>query len=102
MAIEKLYDDKFKELLKVSDPKEVDKRAMKIFNKEVYLSTRKNKKYMIKDDNNRFQHFGDIRFSDFTKHKDEERRNNFKNRNKRWANNENKFSPAFLSYHLLW
>ena len=102
MAIEKLYDDKFKELLKVSDPKEVDKRAMKIFNKEVYLSTRKNKKYMIKDDNNRFQHFGDIRYEDATYHKNPERIKQFKQRNKRWANNENKFSPAYLSYVLLW
>ena len=38
---------------------------------------------------------------DFTKTNDEKKRKPFRNRNWRWAHAE-KYSPAFLSYYLLW
>jgi hypothetical protein len=95
------FENKFKELLKVSDPEEVNRRAMKLYNRNVYLSTRKNKKYMIQDDNNKYIHFGDINMEDATFHKDPIRIKKFKQRNKRWANAD-KYSPAFISYHILW
>ena len=56
---------------------------------------------MIFDKDGRKLHFGDLRFSDYTNHKDKKRRDSFRNRNKRWANAD-KFTPAHLSYYLLW
>lgn len=88
-------------ILKVSDPIEVNRRAIEIYNRPVFLSNRKYKKYMIEDNNGKYIHFGDINFEDFTYHEDEKRRNSFRNRNWKWENAD-KFSPAYLSYHLLW
>ncbi len=96
-----MNQDKYKQLLKVSDPDEVNRRSFKYYKKPVYLSTRKNKKYMIEDNEGKWRHFGDIFYSDFTKHKDYERRNNFKNRNWKWENAP-KYSSARLSWILLW
>jgi hypothetical protein len=96
-----MNQEKFNQLLKVSNPEEVDERAELYYGRPTYLSTRKYKKYMIQDDRGKWHHFGDIRYSDFTYHKDEERRNYFRNRNRRWENAD-KFSPAYMSYHLLW
>jgi hypothetical protein len=96
------YNNKYDKLIEVSDPKEVNRRAMRIYNRDVYLSKRKNKKYMIQDNNNKYIHFGDINMEDATFHKDPIRIKKFKQRNKRWATVDNKFSPAYLSYWLLW
>ena len=68
---------------------------------KVYISTRKNKKYMVKKPDGKMIHFGEIGYQDFTGHQDEKRRENFKNRNKKWANAK-KWTPAWLSYHILW
>lgn len=91
-------------LLKVSDPVEVKRRAYEIYNRPVFISTRKYKKYMIEDDNGKFRHFGDRRYLDFTKHKDEERRERYWKRMSsikgNWRNDE--FSPNNLSLVLLW
>lgn len=97
-------EHKLNELLKVSDPDEVNKRAMNIYGKNVFLSTRKNKKYMILDDNNKWQHFGDIRYSDFTSHRNVGRAMRYRKRMENikgdWRDNE--YSPNILSLRLLW
>ena len=70
--------DKYEQLLKVSNPQKVIENAIKYFNDpniEIYLSTLKNKKYMvINKDTMKKINFGDIRYSDFTKHNDSCRR----------------------------
>ena len=90
-------------LCEVSNPEIVLKQLKKYYGDEVnlYLSTSKNKKYMVFDEQGKKVHFGDLRFSDWTKHKDKQKRNNFRNRNKRWADAD-KFTPAHLSNYLLW
>ena len=97
-------ENKLNELLKVSDPDEVNKRAMKIYGKNVFLSTRKNKKYMILDDNNKFIHFGDVRYHDFTSHRNVGRAMRYRKRMENikgdWRDNE--YSPNILSLRLTW
>jgi hypothetical protein len=56
---------------------------------------------MIKDPNNKWIHFGQMFYEDFTKHNDQKRRENFLKRNYKWKNAP-KYSPAYLAYHLLW
>ena len=51
--------------------------------------------------NDKWIHFGDSRYADFTGHGDERRRELFRMRNAKWAT-ANKGSAAFLSYYLLW
>ncbi len=48
------------ELNKYSNFKTFNERgtAKRLYIKEVFLSTRKNKKFMIKNDNNKWVHFG--------------------------------------------
>ena len=86
-----------------SNPKIVYQKAKSIFgnNIDIKLSTRKDKKYMILNDDNKWVHFGEMGYEDYTKHNDIERLINFKKRNSKWKN-ANKYSPAFLSYFLLW
>ena len=82
----------------------VFQNAKRLFGNNVIiqLSTKKTKKYMLFNPyTNKWIHFGQMGFEDFTKHNDIKRRNKFRIRNKRWEN-ENPYSPAFLSYHLLW
>jgi hypothetical protein len=86
-----------------SNPQEVLRKTHKYFgrNTELYLSTRKNKKYMIQNKDGKFIHFGLYPYQDFTKHKDKTRRDNFIKRNAKWANAD-KYTPAYMSYYLLW
>lgn len=94
-------NQKEEELRKYSDFEKVQKNAKKMHLNPVGISTRKNKKYMIVDDNGDVKHFGQWLYHDFTKTNDEKKRTAFRNRNWRWAHAE-KYSPAFLSYYLLW
>ena len=66
------------------------------------MSLNKNKKYVVqlKSDGKKI-HFGDIRYQDYSFHLDEDRRNNFKSRNYKWAYAD-VFTPRWLSYYLLW
>jgi hypothetical protein len=66
----------------------------------IYLSTRKDKKYMIRN-GAKWIHFGAKGYEDFTYHHDEARREKFRRRNKRWATAQ-RLTPAWLSYYLLW
>ena len=102
------HEDKLKQLLEVSNPREVIIKAIEYFkdpNIKVHLSTKKNKKYMILNPKtNKYISFGDINFEDYTKHKDEERRNNYLARASKSRGNWifDKYSPNNLSMHLLW
>ena len=94
-------NQKEKELRKYSDPDKVQKIAKKLGLNPVGISTRKDKKYMIYDNYGDVKHFGLMGYQDFTKHNDESRRDAFLRRNHTWKNAD-KYSPAYLSYHLLW
>ena len=93
------------EINKVSNPHIVLELLHEYYgiDKELEISTRKNKKYMVKN-NNKYIHFGDIRFFDFTKHKDKEKRTNYLKRSSKikgdWA--KDIYSPNMLSIILLW
>ena len=67
----------------------------------MFLSTSKNKKYMVFDEEGKKVHFGSLLYQDYTKHKDKKRRENFRNRNTKWKDAD-KYTPAHLSYYLLW
>lgn len=91
--------DKFIELF--SNPDVVRKKA-KEYGLEVVYSPRKNKKYrIVNPETNKFVDFGSIDYEDATLHQDQKRINNFKRRNRKWKDAP-KYSPAWLSYHLLW
>ena len=98
---------KEKELLKYSTPSIVFTKIKKLFpydtNLKFNISTRANKKYMIKGNfsNDKWIHFGQFGMEDFTAHNDEHRRKLFLKRNAKW-NNDNPNSASFLSYWLLW
>lgn len=84
-----------------SNIKEVQRLATKYKVGKVFPSTRKGKKYMVEDPDGKMIHFGAYGMSDFSKHKDEDRRRQFRQRNAKWADAP-KWSPSWLSFHLLW
>ena len=59
---------------------------------------------MVQDPDNKWVHFGQMGYEDYTKHKDDDRRKNYLNRSSnikgQWKSN--KYSPNNLSIHLLW
>jgi hypothetical protein len=69
-------------------------------NTVIYFSTRKNKRYMVEHDG-KWVHFGHPDYENFTDHGDLERRRLFRARNWRWKDAP-LYSPASLSYYLLW
>lgn len=92
------------ELRNFSNPDIVYKRALEIFGTiQLKESTRKDKKYMIRGEfsNNKWVHFGQWGYKDFTYTFDPIKRLNFQKRNHKWKNSE-KNKPSFLSYYLLW
>lgn len=84
-----------------SSPSIVAQKAKEMGLNPVYFSTRKAKKYMIQDDRQKWIHFGQKGYEDFTAHNDEKRRDKFRSRNRKWAT-ARVYSPAWLSYYLLW
>ncbi len=91
-------------LYQYSNPKIAQQKAFEILGPNVilYKSDNAQKKYkyfnpLLK----KYQYFGQMKYEDFTKHQDEERKNRFLNRNKRWAEADI-YSPAFMSYYILW
>jgi len=63
---------------KFSNPREVADRAKRIYHSKIYRSTRPSKKYMIFDRAyNKWVYFGAMYYEDFTKHKDQKRRDNY-------------------------
>ncbi len=94
-------EHKLNVLKRYSDIYEVRGKAREIgISNEIHPSSRKDKKYMVFD-GNKMVHFGQIGFEDATKHHDERRIRNFKSRNRRWET-ASRYSPAWLSYKLLW
>jgi hypothetical protein len=69
---------------------------------DLYISPRKDKKYrIINPVTKKYIDFGQMGFEDYTKHQDKQRRDNFRRRNHEWEDRP-VFSPAWLSYHILW
>ena len=64
-------------------------------------SDRKNKKFMIIMNDNMKHHFGDSRYSDYTIHKDIERKNRYLKRTASQPQDDI-HSPAFWALNLLW
>lgn len=89
-----------------SNPKEAQRKAKKYLGKntELFLSTRKDKKYMVQSPDNKFVHFGAMGYSDFTKTKDKEKQNAYLKRATKIKGNwkGNKYSPNNLAIHILW
>ena len=108
------------DIKKWSNPAQVQRRAAIWLGKNarVYLSTKRDKKYMVqvsgtersKGTNKRSKgtekwvHFGQMGYEDYTKHNDTKRRKNYLQRSThirgKWKTN--KYSPNNLSIHLLW
>ncbi len=87
-----------------SNPIKVFQNAKRIFGNDVNikLSTRKDKKYMLLNPiTKKWVHFGAKGYEDYTKHQDERRRQLFRLRNQKWAE-QDLYSPGYLRYYLLW
>lgn len=69
----------------------------------LYVSTRKNKKYMLFN-GCKTTHFGQIPYQDFTQHANKTRRRNYLNRatNIKGDWKKDPYSPNNLAIHLLW
>ena len=89
---------------RVSDIKKVNKLSKMIYKKSVVPSTRKNKKYMILNDNDKYIHFGDSRYQDATVHNDPIRISRYLSRATKIKGNwkKDKYSPNNLAISLLW
>jgi hypothetical protein len=100
--------DKLEELYKVSNPRVAQEKAnqyLGVKKGELFVSTKKDKKYMLMNPlTNKWIHFGSMDYQDFTKHKDEDRRQRYLKRAKNIRGNwkENPYSPNNLSIHILW
>ena len=81
-----------------SNIEEVQHLANKYGIGKVFKSSRKDKKYMIKNPDGKMVHFKAIGYADYTAHKDKERRKRFRTRNHKWASSP-KWSSSWLSYH---
>lgn len=98
--------DKLEILKEFSNPTIAQENAKKYLGKDtiLYLSTRKDKKYMIQQPNGKFIHFGQMGYEDYTKHQNDIRRNNYllraKNIQGKWK--DDKYSPNNLAIHILW
>lgn len=93
-------------LSKYSNPAEAQRRAYKVYgpHARLYYSSRPNKKYMIISPTGKRVHFGQLKYEDFTLHKDEERRSHYLSRSMNirgnWRNNL--YSPNQLAMRILW
>lgn len=99
---------KFSRLLRsVSDPEMVLRKARKIYGRDVEIeeSDSANKKYMIWNPiKEKWVHFGNIDYEDYTYHRDPERRRNYLARSGgisgKWKSDP--YSPNNLARKLLW
>lgn len=90
-----------------SNPKQVRKNAIHYLGKNVALefSSRPNKKYQIlKPSSDKWIHFGQMGYQDYTKHHDETRRKNYLARTAKIKGNwkTDPYSPNNLARHILW
>lgn len=87
-----------------STPSIVYNQAKHYFGSDVEIkpSTRSGKKYMLLNPHtNKWIYFGAFGYEDYTKHHNEKRREAFRKRNHKWAK-QDKYTPGWLSYYLLW
>jgi hypothetical protein len=90
----------------MSDKQEVIKKAKSYLGSDVKIktSTRKNKKFMVENPKGKMVHFGAKGYDDFTKHKDDTRRQNYLSRATKikgdWK--KDKYSPNNLAINILW
>jgi hypothetical protein len=99
--------EKIKELLKISDPMKAQEKAFAYLGEKsaLYLSPKKDKKYRILDPRlKKWVDFGQMEYEDFTRHQDEERRQNYLKRATNIKGNwkKNKYSPNNLAINILW
>ena len=96
---------KYEKLLQYSDPKRVLAAARRhgYDPNSIYVSPLATKKYMAIDPQGKRHHFGTMNppMEDYTKHRDKERRDNFRKRNAKWAAAA-KWTGAHLAYFTLW
>lgn len=94
------------EIYKWSDPHKVRSSADIYLGRDIpiYLSNKKNKKYMVQNPEGRWVHFGQLNFQDYTKHKDEDRRRRYLARATNIKGNwkDDKYSANNLAINLLW
>jgi hypothetical protein len=96
------------QIWKYSNPTVAQKKSYSQFGKkkgDLYRSTKKQKKYMIYDTiQSKFVSFGQMKYEDYTKHKNKKRRNNYLTRTSKIKGNwkKNPFSPNNLSRKILW
>ena len=105
--LNKLVGGYVDDINKWSDPKQAQRMAYKYLGPDakIYKSDKKDKKYKIWDvENNKWVHFGQMGYEDFTKHKDPIRRRNYLTRTASMKGNwkENPYSPNNLSRNILW
>jgi len=97
--------DKSEGITKYSNLDEVYRKAKKYLGNDVkiYLSNKKDKKFMI-EHNGKFIHFGAYGMEDYTKHKDDERRDRYLKRASNIKGNwkDYKYSPNNLAINILW
>ena len=97
-----------KNVLTGEDFKRLTKNAKKLGAESFDYSTRKNNKYMITLPGGKKVHFGSPKYSDFTIHKDKERRDKYLSRAMKIKNKKgeltytNPESSNFWSVNLLW
>jgi hypothetical protein len=95
------YMNKEQEIHDYSCPHKVNYIAKDLGLNPVGISTKSDKKYMIYDDKGHVKHFGQMYYQDWTKTRDRAKLNAFMYRNRKWYKAP-KYSPAYLSAHLLW
>ena len=95
-----MQSNKFKKLSKYRNPEYVMHKAKMMGLNPVHESSRKDKKYMVFD-GNKMVHFGQMGYEDYTYTGDKLKRDRFRKRNWKWPNSP-RYSPAFLSWNLLW
>lgn len=88
-------------------PNAIKSKAYSYGAEDIINSWRENKKYAVFY-NNKWIHFGDVRYQDYTTHRDKNRRDSYRSRAAGIVNKygqhtyKNKNSPNFWAYHLLW
>jgi len=97
--------NKYEELLQYSNPEKVNRNLQRYLpGTKLFISTRKNKKYMVQRPDGTWTHFGQMKYQDFTFHKDDIRRINYLNRANgirgHWR--DDPYSPNNMSIHTLW
>jgi hypothetical protein len=93
--------DKVEELKKYSSPYLAKRRAKELGYDNIYISPLKTKKFMIITPEGKKVHFGYMGMEDYLKHRNSIRRDNFRQRNAKWAT-QDKYTAGRMSYDILW